>query len=329
MSGAAAPPPPASSPPPSAHNGMVATSSTTADVGGDFGDGGVGVVGGVVGGGGVGGGVGGVADYPSSSSLHTDSWWSTDSEDIPLWFPWADNLYKLYIYILNFIFSNKLLQLSCTIGITFLVLVLLSLIFWRYRVYNYNRFLGLRTKSVHNWTMFESSSNPKYCSVCRQLISGFWIYRNTGWECNICARTAHLICLTGCERLPCKTPCLPHPLRHKFVHGNLSSNSVCCVCGIICSSNFGLNGIRCLWCNRTLHEDCVRLLPQLCDLGPFYRLTVPPTAVELSLTNQSTIQQLSAKYGELMGSLQQVQEAMSAGLKEGFKVMSLGMKRIN
>jgi hypothetical protein len=51
--------------------------------------------------------------------------------------------------------------------------------------------------SVHSWIRFTPSAQPLYCSSCRQLICGFWIFRSTGWQCTVCGRTAHTRCLTG------------------------------------------------------------------------------------------------------------------------------------
>lgn len=67
---------------------------------------------------------------------------------------------------------------------------------WRLRVSRHNELWGLK-KSVHSWTSFTTSAQPQYCSACRQLICGFWIFRNTGWECVVCGRTTHMRCLGG------------------------------------------------------------------------------------------------------------------------------------
>lgn len=169
---------------------------------------------------------------------------------------------------------------------------------WRLRVSRYNEYWGLK-KSVHLWTSFRTSAQPQYCSACTKLICGFWIYRNTGWECTICGRAAHLRCVAACDKFDCKCPSQPDPLRHQFVQGNLPSDSVCGVCGIICASPFGLHGLRCLWCGRTVHEDCLRHLPEICDLGPLRSLLLPPSLVRLTVASSRlfpTLQGLSSLF---------------------------------
>lgn len=94
-----------------------------------------------------------------------------------------------------------------------------------------------------------------------------------------------LSAFSACDNFDCKCPSQSDPLRHQLVQGNLTSDSVCCVCGIVCSSPFGLHGLRCLWCGCTVHEGCSWQLPDVCDLGFFQKLVLPPTVVRLSLTS--------------------------------------------
>lgn len=186
------------------------------------------------------------------------------------------------VTLLQRLSSLKVSQIS--LGLLVLMILVISFMWclWKLRVSGHNE-LWLLKKSVHSWMSFSTSAQPQYCSACRQLICGFWIFRNTGWECSVCGRTAHMRCLGACDNFDCKCPSQSDPLRHQLVQGNLASDSVCCVCGIICSSPFGLHGLRCLWCGRTIHEKCLRHLPELCDLGPFQKLVLPPSVVRLSL----------------------------------------------
>lgn len=160
--------------------------------------------------------------------------------------------------------------------------ILLVLIWYARSTYHKVGFWSsLGHKTIHNWRKFSSSSQPKYCNGCKKLISGFWIFRNTGFECEICGRASHPHCLLDCERQECKTPSRTSPSEHVFVQGNLVSDAVCCVCGIICASSFALVGLRCLWCSRTCHEDCKFRVARHCDFGPHRSLILPPFAVAL------------------------------------------------
>ncbi|CDJ42963.1 diacylglycerol kinase, putative [Eimeria tenella] len=198
---------------------------------------------------------------------------------------------------------SQLLQICVSLGGAVLLVLFVSLIYWRCRVSRYNTPGTLRGPQgpplrhpVHAWEAFASASSPKYCCMCRELISGFLIYRNKGWECCICRRACHATCLAACDSLPCKTPAAPAAaaaaaaaathgaaappvLKHRLVEGALAADAVCCCCGLACSSTFGLDGLRCLWCARTVHSECLYLLPTACDLGPLRLLMLPPAAV--------------------------------------------------
>ncbi|KFG39182.1 putative diacylglycerol kinase [Toxoplasma gondii p89] len=223
--------------------------------------------------------------------------------------------------------TSRMIHIVLSVLATVCFLLLLSQIFWRYRVHHYNKSgsQGLIPKSLHQWEPFSSSSSPRYCSVCRQLISGFLIYRNTGWACTLCQRYAHTKCLRLAERLDCKTPCLPAPTPHVFIQGNLSAEATCCCCGLACSSNFGLDGLRCLWCNRTLHEECRHRLPSpLCDLGPFRQLVLPPSAVSLSFSLLSSNRGLLRVASSLWRRV-----GVKEVVKEGLREVQEGVRKFN
>ncbi|KEP61840.1 UNVERIFIED_CONTAM: diacylglycerol kinase, putative [Hammondia hammondi] len=223
--------------------------------------------------------------------------------------------------------TSRMIHVVLSVLATVCFLLLLSQIFWRYRVHHYNKSgsQGLIPKSLHQWEPFSSSSSPRYCSVCRQLISGFLIYRNTGWACTLCQRYAHTKCLRLAERLDCKTPCLPAPTPHVFIQGNLSAEATCCCCGLACSSNFGLDGLRCLWCNRTLHEECRHRLPSpLCDLGPFRQLVLPPSAVSLSFSLLSSNRGLLRVASSLWRRV-----GVKEVVKEGLREVQEGVRKFN
>eukprot|EP00919_Chromeraceae_sp_WS-2016_P076522 GHVR01180789.1.p1 GENE.GHVR01180789.1~~GHVR01180789.1.p1 ORF type:complete len:274 (+),score=19.30 GHVR01180789.1:48-869(+) len=172
--------------------------------------------------------------------------------------------------------------------IIFLLLMTIIVLLWFHiRVGSHKNLLySIATHpSVHSWQQFKTSSLPIYCNGCGDCIYDYWIFRGSGLVCHLCGRYSHLKCLGHCEALDCR---LTHasintPLIHSFVQGNLSPDAVCCVCGVNCSSTFGLNGFKCLWCNRTCHEDCSLQIPRLCDMGLFEKFIVPLWAVSLQL----------------------------------------------
>lgn len=68
---------------------------------------------------------------------------------------------------------------------------------------------------------------------------------------------------------------------HQWMKGNLQLASKCFVCSEFCGDEPRLVDFRCLWCQTSIHEECLsRLNPQsLCSFGPFRDLLLPPTAV--------------------------------------------------
>ncbi|KAH0473633.1 MAG: uncharacterized protein KVP18_001588 [Porospora cf. gigantea A] len=203
------------------------------------------------------------------------------------------------------------------VPVVLLVLVLISVVLWRFRVSTqYNRWFFLK-RSRHHWQSFHTSSQPRYCSACSQLISGFWIFRNTGLVCRVCHRTSHLACLGRVEKMFCKCPMQKTPLEHLWVHGNLPADSLCGVCGIICASQFGLHGLRCLWCKRTLHESCLgrhnNIDNSWCDLGQFSTAVVPPgvVTVDLGKGTRGGVDEDRAITQSISQGLQELAEGMS------------------
>jgi hypothetical protein len=55
----------------------------------------------------------------------------------------------------------------------------------------------------------------------------------------------------------------------------------------MCWSPFALLGLRCLWCNKTVHEECSSRLPENCDMGEFHNLVLSPTLVRLEFSSNS------------------------------------------
>ncbi|KAK7502394.1 hypothetical protein BaRGS_00006347, partial [Batillaria attramentaria] len=70
-------------------------------------------------------------------------------------------------------------------------------------------------------------------------------------------------------------------VKHHWVRGNLPLCSKCQVCGEDCNVRPELSDLRCCWCRRTVHDDCAARL-DVCDLGRYRRLIVPPNCVELT-----------------------------------------------
>eukprot|EP00916_Digyalum_oweni_P014957 GHVL01024443.1.p1 GENE.GHVL01024443.1~~GHVL01024443.1.p1 ORF type:complete len:813 (+),score=143.14 GHVL01024443.1:153-2591(+) len=217
---------------------------------------------------------------------------------------------KIYTHFLFLFFLQS--KVSAVVLSAFAVVFVSLGIFWTIHLHSTNRPL-LNSTSHHSWKKVSSSSYPKYCSICRQLISGFWIFRNFGYECKVCGRASHMSCRRSADGCVCKCISVESPLMHVYVEGNLMPDSLCVACGVGCSSAFGLHGLKCLWCQRTIHGECKSKAVETCDLGILAPMIVDPTAV--SLIKKTTKASKSPHYFD-GSALRNVHNAFTSGLRE-------------
>ncbi|KAL7670621.1 hypothetical protein ACOME3_005555 [Neoechinorhynchus agilis] len=83
---------------------------------------------------------------------------------------------------------------------------------------------------------------------------------------------------------------------HHWREGGISTYAKCIYCGKWCSSSECLAGLRCEWCNVTVHSECLRIMKRVgekspaCDFGRLSKILIPPTAISLpriSLSRES------------------------------------------
>ena len=67
--------------------------------------------------------------------------------------------------------------------------------------------------------------------------------------------------------------------KHRWVSGNLPLDSVCVECEESAGDGPGLRDLRCVWCQRTVHSECAKDVPERCDYGKHRQLIVPPERV--------------------------------------------------
>eukprot|EP00118_Oscarella_pearsei_P008402 m.43061 g.43061 ORF g.43061 m.43061 type:complete len:544 (+) comp33405_c0_seq10:12-1643(+) len=131
----------------------------------------------------------------------------------------------------------------------------------------------------HRWIPAEFIRRPTYCSVCEEPFV-------MGSLCDSCQICTHDGCVkVANKRLACKALALSSrrsAMRHHFVKGNIPLCSICSKCGRPCGGEPRLCDIRCIWCQRKWHENCVKDVGmENCDLGSFSSLVVPPYSVTL------------------------------------------------
>ncbi|XP_065173705.1 diacylglycerol kinase epsilon isoform X2 [Atheta coriaria] len=142
----------------------------------------------------------------------------------------------------------------------------------------------LRDSKVHSWKPIKLSSRPWYCSICETLlISEIGVY------CDCCGVCADPNCIKQANRtLPCKIiTSKVDSLNHHWVKGNLPIGATCTICGEECSQQLGLVDYQCCWCQRAVHQQCIKLMSTECDFGPYRPLIVPPWCVQTARMKSS------------------------------------------
>ncbi|XP_066444303.1 diacylglycerol kinase epsilon [Eleutherodactylus coqui] len=132
---------------------------------------------------------------------------------------------------------------------------------------------SLARDGKHCWQDSDLFGKPTYCSVCELHIL-------RGAYCLCCGLCADEPCLREAgRRFQCKEVMGKSGVgqSHHWVRGNLPLCSQCMVCGQQCGSQPKLCDSRCIWCQRTIHDDCMEgpLKTENCDLGEFRNLIVP------------------------------------------------------
>ena len=168
-----------------------------------------------------------------------------------------------------------------------LVAVLSVCLFWLgYKVFRIRRSiysLKIRDpKRGHIWLPCDFTNKPTYCNTCLE----FCVRGNCCEVCGVCT-CAEALCLTqACKEQMCKPMAVAacDKLPHDWVKGNLPLASQCFRCFGPCGNTPCLADLRCLWCHKTAHEDCVEgasVEDIPCSLGPHKSLIIPPNCVGL------------------------------------------------
>ena len=120
------------------------------------------------------------------------------------------------------------------------------------------------------WPFDQYLIQPTLCNVCSTTLL-------TGFHCLSCGIYLHERCVRPARRLfHCKhMTSQQEPTQHQWTRGNLPLDSECVVCRRPCGAEPRLCDYRCIWCQRIVHDSCMRALPNECDLGEFQRLIVP------------------------------------------------------
>merc|ERR1719412_234769 len=144
-------------------------------------------------------------------------------------------------------------------------------------------------KNGHKWSYTDFIIKfPLHCNACETFL-----LTSTGQCCSVCGVAACTVakCIRTVDRkVSCKTVSRCKSLeeakvkscqlpKHRWVSGNLPLDSVCVECEESAGDGPGLRDLRCVWCQRTVHSECVKDVPERCDYGKHRELIIPPERV--------------------------------------------------
>ncbi|EDW58711.1 diacylglycerol kinase epsilon [Drosophila virilis] len=151
-------------------------------------------------------------------------------------------------------------------------------------------------KTRHSWKSIKIIEQACFCNVCEILLTP-----SAGLFCDCCGICTHSepTCQRQADaRYHCKDKWLRNvnTVRHLWVRGNLPMNYICAECGQEAeldhhssSSDPGLYGWRCAWCQRCYHDNCYKNVDSKaeCDFGEFRDMIYPPYSIVAARTRES------------------------------------------
>ena len=141
---------------------------------------------------------------------------------------------------------------------------------------------------AHCWQATQFLDKPTYCNSCTQMcFSGSFCV-----ACGLCTCTESDCIKMASNSRVCKpmgatttsADKSSSHTQHLWVRGNLPLYSMCFKCLAPCGNLPRLADYRCVWCQKTAHDDCVEDMDVgVCSLGPHQNSIIPPSSVTLSL----------------------------------------------
>lgn len=146
---------------------------------------------------------------------------------------------------------------------------------------------AIKNPMPHCW--IEAHAKRKFCNVCRKRIED----NASAIRCSVCEYCVHLECqefsISDCRE--CATYVPDQNLKevvqqHHWREGNLPQNSAKCYwCKKSCFSAECLTGMRCEWCQITVHASCLKHAPRDCSLGCLQSIMLLPYSVSIPRTD--------------------------------------------
>lgn len=146
---------------------------------------------------------------------------------------------------------------------------------------------AIKNPMPHCWT--DAHPKRKFCNVCRKRIED----NANAIRCSVCEYCVHLDCqefsISDCRE--CATYVPDQALadvvqQHHWREGNLPQTaSKCYWCKKSCFSAECLTGMRCEWCQITVHASCLKHAPRDCNLGCLQSIMLPPYCISIPRTD--------------------------------------------
>lgn len=146
---------------------------------------------------------------------------------------------------------------------------------------------AIKNPMPHCWT--DAHPKRKFCNVCRKRIED----NANAIRCSVCEYCVHIECqefsISNCRE--CATYVPDQALgdvvqQHHWREGNLPQNaSKCYWCKKSCFSAECLTGMRCEWCQITVHASCLKHAPRDCNLGCLQSIMLPPYCISIPRTD--------------------------------------------
>ena len=144
---------------------------------------------------------------------------------------------------------------------------------------------AIKNPMPHCWV--DAHPKRKFCNVCRKRIED----NANAIRCSVCEYCVHIECqefsISDCRE--CATYVPDQSIRdvvqqHHWREGNLPPSSKC-YCKKSCFSAECLTGMRCEWCQMTVHASCLKHAPRECNLGCLQSIMLPPSCVSIPRTD--------------------------------------------
>ncbi|VDH97788.1 diacylglycerol kinase (ATP) [Mytilus galloprovincialis] len=167
---------------------------------------------------------------------------------------------------------------SMLIMISFMVFAfILMKIYRRYRLQHYE-VPARDVRKGHRWYMVDIFPELIYCSFSHDRIK----HGARCDSCGLCVDESYMKAAN--KKFPCKPLTESGPVtHHHWIQGNLPLYSKCFVCGDDCGILPHISDVRCAWCGRSAHENCIYMKEE-CDMGEFRSSIVPPHCIKLTWT---------------------------------------------